>query len=197
MSTPTANELAAIRHAVYGDLLHRLPIASYEQARRFVANLKLVRHDETADKAARERKVNAALFRFLNLRVTPDIATKIYGNDVTQKEIEFWLNRKFGDRLQHVAGFYRLDDTGPFRLNLPFASAMYGYSNGTTVTGRCEAFPQFQPFTRHFYGGILCQPIDKPHFYFLLTSSKHGGPKALKLTPQDQMYFTQFEEGRV
>ena len=179
MSTFPVEKIPALRHAVYSDLLHRLPIASYEQARRFVGNLKLVRADDARDRAARERKINAALMRFLNLRVTPDIAESSFRGQ-TKKEIEFWLNRKYGDRLRHIAGLYQLDDAGPFKLNLPFESAMYGYRSATG----------------HF-SGILCQPIDKPNFYFLLTSSKFGGPKAVRLTPQDQQYFTQFEEVRV
>lgn len=168
--------LTAFRHLVYSDVLYFLPIASYEQARVFVSNLKLVNAADCRDRESRERKINAGLMRFLNLRVTPDVAESSF-RGMQYKELEVYLNRKYGDLLRHVAGFYRRNDKAPFRLNLPFRSAMYGYHGDTG-----------------HYNGILCQPLDRNHFYFLLSSSKYGGPKAIILTPQDQQYFTQFEE---
>lgn len=178
--TQTADNVAAVRHAVYRDLLDYLPIASYDQARQFVANLDLCADSgENADAGSRERRINAALVRFLNMRVTPDIAEAGF-RGAKLKEIEYWLNRKYGERLAGVAGFYQRNEAAPFRLNLPFNCAMYGY--------RSDA---------GFYNGILCQPMNRTDFYFLLSSSKYGGPKALRLTPRDQQYFTQFEEVRI
>lgn len=183
---PITENAAAVRHAVYRDVLDYLPIASYDQARQFVANLALVRDEGRGTRdnsASRERQINAALVRFMNMRVTPDIAEAAY-RGAKLKEIEYWLNRKYGERLAVVPGFYRRDaetqSRPPFRLNLPFNCAMYGY--------RSDA---------GFYNGILCQPVDRHDFYFLLSSSKYGGTKALRLTPRDQQYFTQFEEVRI
>jgi hypothetical protein len=45
-----------------------------------------------------------------------------------------------------------------------------------------------------FLNGILCQPLDRYDSYFLLSSSKFGGPKAIRMTPRDEQYFTQFKE---
>ena len=177
---PTTDQAAAVRHAVYDALLNLLPIASYDQARTFAGNLSLCRAaGAERDKAACERMINAALMRFVNMRVTPDVAESAYRGH-SKPAIERVLNRKFEDRLQHVAGFHRLEDSSPFRLNLPFNCAMYGYRSALG-----------------FYDGILCQPLDRLNFYFLLSSSKFGGPKAQRLQPRDQQYFTQFEEVRV
>lgn len=178
---PQSDAAAVVRHAVYSDLLDYLPIASYDQARQFVANLAIARSasGENADAGSRERRINAALVRFLNMRVTPDIAEAGF-RGAKPKEIEYWLNREYGPRLAAVPGFYRRNEAAPFRLNLPFNCAIYGY--------RSDA---------GFYNGILCQPTDRHDFYFLLSSSKYGGPKALRLTPRDQQYFTQFEEVRI
>ena len=191
MTTPTTDnrqpttapdKAAAIRHAVYHDLLGFLPVASYDQAREFVGNLGLCGDWQKAvrdanDYSIRIRRENAALMRFLGLKVTPDIAeTKFCG--ATAKEIERWLNKKYREYLQHVAGFHRLENDGrAFRLNLPWKCAAYGYRSATG-----------------FYNGILFQPLDRLNSYFLLSSSKYGGPKAIGLTPRDQQYFTQFEE---
>lgn len=184
----TTDQAAAIRHAVYNDLLMYLPIASYDQARQFVVNLKLCGANIgiDADAGSRERQINAALVRFSGMKVTPDIAETPY-RGLKQKEIEYRLNRKFGERLAAVPGFYQRDDAAPFRLNLPFNCALYGYGSHYGPSQLC-------PF---FYSGVLCQPLDRHDFYFLLSSSKYGGPKAQRLTPRDQQYFTQFEEVRV
>lgn len=172
---------AAVRHAVYRDVLDYLPIASYDQARQFAANLAICRSNigGDADAGSRERQINAALMKFLNMRVTPDIAQGPF-RGAKPKEIEYWLNKRYGEHLRHVPGFYRRNEAAPFRLNLPFNCAMYGYRSDTG-----------------FYNGVLCQPLDRHDFYFLLSSSKYGGPKALRLTPRDQQYFTQFEEVRI
>lgn len=177
--TTTNENAAAVRHAVYRDVLDYLPVASYDQARQFAANLALVKLGAAMESYVRERQINAAIVRFINMRVTPDIAEAGY-RGAKPKEIEYWLNRKYGERLGYVPGFYQRNEAAPFRLNLPFNCAMYGY--------RSDA---------GFYNGILCQPQDRHEFYFLLSSSKFGGPKAIRLTPRDQQYFTQFEEVRI
>lgn len=179
-TTNTAEQrAAAIRHAVYRDLLEWLPIASYDQARQFIANLRLVASYEqarqAADAAGRERQINAALMRFITLRVTPDMAECSY-RGMKLPELEKWFNRRYGQHLQHVAGFHRRDEAAPFRLNLPFKCALYGYR------------------LRGFYTGILCQPLDRLNTYFLLSSAKYDGPRAVPLQPRDKQYFTQFEE---
>lgn len=155
-------ERAAIRHSVYADVLGRLPWASYEQAERMAANLRL---DGDEWKG-----------RFINLRLTPDVAVMVGPPGHSQKLIEAWCGEYYGDYLQHVSGFYRRDHESPWRLNLPAGCALYGYRSAGFLTG------------------ILCQPLDRLNTFFLLSSSKFGGAKAQPLTPRDRLYFTQFEE---
>ena len=129
--------------------------------------------------ASSERKMNSLLMRFIRLCVTPDISETAYsGGD--QPEIERWLNRTYGERLECVSGFYRRTDGTPFRLNLPFKCALSGYKSAGG-----------------FFDGILCQPFDSLNKYFLLSSAKFGGPKAIPLRPRDQQYFTQYKEVRL
>lgn len=174
-----ADRLAALRHGVYDLLLAYLPPANYDQTRQLVVNLQLCRGMADDDPARHERRINAAMMRFVSLKVTPDI-NRMRPMTPQLIDIERFFNAKYGERLAHVAGFYRRNDTAPFRLNLPFNCAMYGY--------RSDA---------GFYNGVLCQPLDRTDFYFLLSSSKYGYQKALRLTPRDQQYFTQFEEVRI
>lgn len=159
---------AATRHAVYEFLFHFLPYASFDQARQFAANLRIRGHAPLSKAAA--------LQRFTSLRVTPDIC-ETHKRPATIKEIETWLNKRYGDRLYAVAGFYRRGPSAPFRLNLPEKCVLYGYRSATG-----------------FLTGILCQPVNALDKFFLLSSSKFGGPKAVRMTPRDQQYFTQYEE---
>lgn len=172
------DRLAALRHAVYRDLIDYLPVANYDQARTFAVNLSLCRgFAAEPDAAKRERMVNAVLMRFLLLKVTPDVGVATHYAKATQAEIEKWIAAKYGDRLADIAGFHRRDERSPWRLNLPSRSAAYAYRSATG-----------------HYSGILFQPLDRHDSFFLLSSSKLGGPKAVRLTPRDQQYFTQFEE---
>lgn len=169
------DRLAAVRHLVYSDLLAYLPMASCSQGLQVAANLRLG---------------GDWIGRFMDLRVSSDIAeTEFYGMfprlataDGPNSVIEPWFARKYGERLATVPGFYRRQPAdgqppGSWRLNLPFGCAMYGYKSATG-----------------FYIGILCQPLDRLNTFFLLSSAKYDGPKAQRLTPRDQLYFTQFEE---
>jgi len=159
---------AATRHDVYSVLLDMLPPASYDQALQFAANLRL--------RAETPVQKSAALSRFLSLRVTPDIAETVY-RGATQKEIETWLNKKYGERLALLAGFYRRHESSTWRLNLPGGCVLYGYRS----------------LTRDF-SGILCQPVDRLDSFFLLSASCFGGAKAVRLLPSDEQYFTQYSE---
>jgi hypothetical protein len=174
-----ARREAAVRHAVFGDLLSLVPIASYDQSRQFVANLSLAGR-LSGDAVARERQVNALLLRFINLRVTPDLKEATYYKWPDLAELERTFNRKYGELLALVPGFHRREPGAPFRLNLPFKCALYGYRSAA-----------------RFYNGILCQPLDRLDTFFLLSSAKFGGPRALRLEPRDQQYFTQYEECRI
>lgn len=162
-------EIVALRHFVYSDLLSMMPIASYDQAMKFVANLRLCRD-------ATPRALDAALMRFLTLRVTPDITGGTSYKWPTPAEIETYLNRKYGERLRHVAGFVERPADGDQQsaVRLPRNCAAYGYrTDGARGT----------------VAGILFAPIDRPDTYFLLSSARDGGPRAVPLSPEDRKYF--------
>lgn len=193
---PRLDQSAAVRHAVYRDLLGFLRVASFDQARRFAANLSLC---NAGDEAVRERQFNAAMIRFLLLKVTPDIAEtgllsgyrindrgqRVPVGPQSRSEIEWWMNFRYGSRLADVPGFYLRNmadrpstiNTVVYGVNLPKGCAVYGYVSDTG-----------------FYRGILFQPLTRPNSFFLLSSAKYGGPKAIRLTPRDEQYFTQHEE---
>ena len=166
---------AAVRHAVYTSLVGYLPYASSEQVFRFLA---------------KRRRPWADRLRFLELRVTPDIG-ETYGG-ASLPEIEQWLNRKYGERLAVVPGFRKVNNeqrtvnnsdsehcslfTIHYSLSLPRRSAVHAYGQ------------------HRFIAGLLFQPLDRMNSFFLLSSAKYGGPRATRLSGEDQMYFTQFEE---
>lgn len=186
---------AAIRHAVYCDVLGLLPWASAGQAERMAANLRL---DDGG------RRLGTVLLRVsFDLRETaPQPVVMLEAGKPALPvrglaEVERYCQR-FGEYLEFVPGFYRrrissqqsaisnqtecrvLNADGlkpPWRLNLPTGCAFYGYRSATG----------------HVLG-ILCQPLNKLNSFFLLSSAKYGGPKAARLTPADEQYFTQFEE---
>lgn len=121
--------------------------------------------------------------RFLQLRVSPEVGETPVG--VRQlATIEERLNRKWGERLQHVPGFYRRGSQYPFHINMPRNCALFFYGDRYTSLGPVP----------HFYNGVLCQPLDRRDSFFLLSSAKYNGPKAAPLSPMDKLYFTQFEE---
>lgn len=157
-SKDSTNSAAAVRHMVYRDLVDYLPVASREQTLLMMSNLRL----------------RSELRRFLGLRVSIGLAETNY-RGATLKEIETWLNRRYGDQLATVPGFYRREG-GPFRVNLPQGCAIHAYRSGGIIRG------------------LLCQPLDRSKTFFLLSSAKYGGPRASQLTPADQVYFTQFQE---
>lgn len=169
---------AALRHAVYNELLCALPPASARQTEIFIANLALQRRAMAQPTTrTREAELSRTFQRFMLLKVTPHIAET--GNTVARSaaEIEHYLTAKFGDRLAAVAGFHRPENSNRWRVNLPEAAALHGYRS------------------RHgFYNGILCQPIDSINIFFLLSSSRFDGPKAIRLEHGDQSYFEQGKE---
>lgn len=180
---PTAqiDTTAALRHSVYADLLSMLPIASYRQARAFAANLALCRNQFNLwenDFRRRDRAIWRVMQRLLLLRVTPDLA-EVKMPSLQQRDIEQRFFDKYGDRLLSVAGFYTHADGGVRvpRVNLPEGCALFGYRS-----------------REGFYTGVLCQPIDRIDFYFLLSSSKFDGPKAMRLTEADRAFFERFKE---
>lgn len=169
---------AAIRHAVYRDLLDLLPLASYRQTIVFAANLGLVRnydYSPTAPAGERQKAIDAVLRRLLRLKVSPDlncISDGANGRGIPKSEIEKIIVSKYGDRLANIAGFY-FDRR--WKINLPERCALFGYRNRTG-----------------FYTGILCQPIDQANRYFLFSSASFDGPKAIRLEPAERMYFEQW-----
>lgn len=176
---PAIDTTAALRHAVYADLLSMLPIASYRQVQRFAANLALCRNTFDLwehDFRKRQRAIDRVLLRLLLLRVTPDLA-EVKLPTLDRRDIELAIEKRFGDRLSAIAGFYRDPNNGRWRVNLPEGCALYGYRS-----------------REGFFTGILCQPIDRDDFYFLLSSSKFDGPKAMRLTDSDRAFFERFKE---
>jgi hypothetical protein len=176
---PTAqiDTSAALRHAVYGDLLSMLPIASLRQAQAFAANLALCRNTFNLwerDYRKRRRAIDQVMMRLLLLRVSPDIAEATNYKWRDSSEIESTLADKYGERLKSVAGFY-FDRR--WRVNLPDRCALRGYRS-----------------REGFYTGILCQPLDRADFFFLLSSSKFDGPKAMRLIYADRAFYERFKE---
>lgn len=182
-ATAQKDTTAALRHAVYADLLSMLPIASFRQVERFVANLALAREAyQQPTVRSREAEIWRVMQRFILLRVTPDLAeAKRPTPDC--RVIELAIEKKYGDRLEHIAGFYRNEaaDGGVrvprWRVNLPEGCALYGYRS-----------------REGFYTGILCQPLDRDDLFFLLSSSKFDGPKAMRLTDADRAFFESFKQ---
>lgn len=168
---------AAIRHAVLRDLLFLLPPANVAQTDQFIANLALQRTAYTASTIRqRDRLLFDLKHEFLFLRATPDIATYCGQNIVSKAEIELALSEKFGERLWDVPGLYK-NDSGRWKLNLPEACLLHGYQSRTG-----------------YFNGILCQPIDYANSFFLLSSAKFGGSKAVRMEPREQARFDEFKE---
>ncbi len=70
--------------------------------------------------AERDKAIRKIVTRFRDLRVSPDIATATNYRKASHAEIEHAIERKFGDSLAEVAGFYLTDR---WRLNLPESCA--------------------------------------------------------------------------
>lgn len=183
-STPIDTS-AALRHAVYRDLLSMLPIASVRQAQVFAANLALCRNTFNLwqpDFSIRRRAIDRVMMRLLLLRVSPDLAEVNSFRGLEQHEIEMNLADKYGERLKSIAGFYRKPATDPnctdrWRANLPEGCALYGYRS-----------------REGFYTGILCQPLDRIDYFFLLSSRGQGGYSPMRMTDGDRGFFERFKE---
>lgn len=168
---------AALRHAVYRDLLAMLPIASYRQAQRFAANLALCRNTFKLwerDFRVRRRAIDRVMMRLLLLRVTPDLAEVESFVCMDRGDIEMNLADKYGDRLKAIAGFY-FDRR--WRVNLPDGCAIHGYRS-----------------REGFYTGILCQPLDRIDYFFLLSSRGQGGFSPMRMTDADRKFYERFKE---
>lgn len=179
-------QLAVLRDLVYSDLLMTLPVASAEQTDKFLMNLGLYAGgagklatpqastdiDPFADVKARRRQYERLICdRFLYLQVSPDIDETKMGGWWNQKENRTkWLVDKYGDHLTDFAGFYR-EGSGRIKLNIPNGCVLYGYRSRYGL-----------------YNGILCQP-QWSNGYYLLSSAKFGGPKALRLSDFDSALF--------
>lgn len=166
---------AALRHVVYRDLMSLLPIASVYQVEQFAANLALCRAVGGQRSAVSKEKIMRKIIgRLRLLRVSPDIATATNYTKPSRGEIEIFMARKFGDRLKEVAGFYFKDR---WRVNLPESCAFIEYRSSLG-----------------FNRGVLCQPLYSIDSYFLLSSSKFDGPKALRMEQTDRDFFESFKE---
>lgn len=168
------DQSAALRHVVYRDLLCILPPASVEQTAAFVSNLSLSRF---SDRSSAKRPLSDLMFRLKMLRVSPEIATATFYYKPELAEIEENLERKFSDRLAGVAGFYQHSESERWKLNLPQGCALHAYKS-----------------RNGFLAGFLCQPLNKLDSYFLLSSAKFGGPKAVRLEENDRQFFEQYKE---
>lgn len=175
--TYSETQISAIRHAVYSNLIGLLPVASYRQTIEFAANLSLCGSDGGYRTNAKERyrAIDKVLLRLNDLRVTPDIAEA--GKAVSRLTIEKILDKKFGDRLHYVAGFHKPAGGKVWRMNLPEACSLFGYRS-----------------RYGYYNGILCQPVGQIDIYFLFSSAKFGGEKALRLEPMDKAFFDRYKE---
>jgi hypothetical protein len=165
---------AAMRHAVYRDLMIMLPLASVDEAHQFASNLGLIERRETDSAEQIENRVMAVLTRFMRLRVTPSKSDLpeierylTSGSPLARYEPK--LFQGYGELLLDVPGFRR-DETGAIRLELPKRSALWTYRDEKD----------------EFFAGILCQPLDQPKRVFLLSSSRYGGPRATPLAERDQ-----------
>lgn len=108
--------------------------------------------------------------RFLLLRVSPDIGETTFLGMPPDHLVTF-LYEKYGDELVKVSGFYR-DASGRLKFNFPQGCALYGYLSSSG----------------HFQG-ILCQPLKSAGRYFLISSARLDGPRAVRMTNSDEIFF--------
>jgi hypothetical protein len=107
----------------------------------------------------------------LLLRVTPDISETRVNRFFGIAEIEQILARRYGETVNLIPGFYR------HRLHLPKRCVLHGYGS-----------------RYGFLNGILCQPIDEIDRFFLLSSARFGGPRAIRLRDSERLLFERFKE---
>lgn len=112
-----------------------------------------------------------ALMKFTLLRVSPDIVQVSSVAWDRPREILARLDRWFGRDVERVAGFYR-DGRGNLCWTLPDGCALYGYRSHLGM-----------------FNGILCQPLRLLDKFWLLSSAKYAGPKAIRMTPLDNALF--------
>jgi hypothetical protein len=126
--------------------------------------------DQTRQFMANLKLPAESLIKFLDLHVSPEIGeTKFHG--ASPALIFRYLEARYSDYITAIAGFYR-DGRGRLCWTVPRGCALYGYRSKTG-----------------FYNGILCQPLWTIDTFWLLTSAKFGGPKALRLTDFDAALF--------
>lgn len=166
------SELAAVRHMVYTTLLGQLPPASGRQTERFVTNLALLRRP-------REKAEHFLFLRMLWLKVTPD-DNETGRKYMTLAELERHMNQCYGEYLQYIAGFYRregeINGMPRFALNLPHRSNLIGYQDD-----------------HGHWTGVMCQPFDRHDLYFLLSSAKYDGPRAVPMRNADRQFYEQYK----
>ncbi len=144
-----------LRHAVYVETLCALPPASVDQARIFMANLRLPQD---------------SLSKFLLLRVSPGMGQTAHLTERPQDLLKR-LDKLFGADIERIAGFYR-DGRGTLCWTIPDGCALYPYRSQTG-----------------FFNGILCQPLSMIDKFWLISSSKYLGPKAIRLSNKDTALF--------
>jgi len=110
------------------------------------------------------------LSKFLLLRVSPELAETAYRGTRPANILEY-LDEKYGNRLSLIAGFYR-DVRGRLCWTLPSGCVLYGYRSRLG-----------------FYNGIFCQPLGQIDKFFLLSSAKFGGPRAIRMLDHDSALF--------
>lgn len=111
-----------------------------------------------------------AIWKFMNLRVSPGLSETPY-RGMRPSDLLRMLDEKYGSQITSIAGFYR-DCRGRLCWTVAEGCALYGYRSRLG-----------------FYNGILCQPLYAIDKFWLLTSSKFGGPKALRLADHDAALF--------
>lgn len=176
-SRTSKTAIDAVRHLVYFEMSAYFSAATLEQVRTVAGNL----------------GIRSRWSRLLGLKVTPDVARHAC---LSQREIEWQLFRRsrsigdpqpyqFGDEhLAMVPGIFRRSDESPWRLNMPENSALFFYGERYDAAGW---------WPTHI-SGVLVIPLNRPRTFYPLSSSKYGGPKAARLSSEDHLFFTQFEE---
>ena len=111
-----------------------------------------------------------SLMKFTLLRVSPGLGrTPMRGDD--PREILARLDRWFGRDAERVPGFYR-NGRGNLSWTLPPRCALYGYRSHLGM-----------------FNGVLCQPLDSIDKFWLLSSAKYAGPKAIRMVNLDLALF--------
>jgi hypothetical protein len=111
-----------------------------------------------------------SLTKFLLLRVSPGMGETPVRTE-NPRDLLRRLDGLFGRDVDRIAGFYR-DRQGNLCWTLPGGCAIYGYRSHIG-----------------FFNGLLCQPLGSIDKFWLLSSARFGGAKAIRLSDRDAALF--------